>query len=169
MYFSTLRTTPWAPTFQWVVTPGIAADYINRPHEDYPKRVPATLQAITYVDALIRPLSRKKTTIPPSLILGIHLSIFPDIWGHGEDRYRRVNVTVGLHRPPDWQHVPRLMQNLHDAYKGKVRSVEVLQEWYKDFETIHPFVDGNGRTGGVLVSCFAHMMEPAKGYMAVLQ
>ena len=169
MYFSTLRTIPWAPNFQWVATPELAADSINRPHEDYPKRVPATVQAITYVDVLLLPLLRKKTTIPPTLICDVHLIVFPNIWGHGEDRYRRVNVAVGLHRPPDWELVPRLMQNLHDVYKGKVHSVEVLQEWYKDFEAIHPFVDGNGRTGGVIVACFAHMMEPAQGYMAVLQ
>ena len=45
-------------------------------------------------------------------------------------------------------------------------TVEDLQDWYWDMETIHPFLDGNGRVGGVIVAGFAHARHPEKGWLA---
>ena len=33
-----------------------------------------------------------------------------------------------------------------------VQNVDSLVKWYTDFETIHPFLDGNGRVGGIVVT-----------------
>lgn len=57
--------------------------------------------------------------------------------------FRNVNVRVGAYLAPDWAEVPRLMDNLIVADLPP-------DEWYREYELIHPLRDGNGRTGAVL-------------------
>jgi Fic family protein len=58
----------------------------------------------------------------------------------------QVNVVVGGYRPPHWQDVPALM----DAWLAGLGS---RTPWlnHVEFEGVHPFVDGNGRTGRMLL------------------
>ena len=67
--------------------------------------------------------------------------------------YRTVNVTVGRHRPPPHPMVPSMMAGLFD-YLGRTQDVPLLKAaWgHLQFETIHPFADGNGRTGRALIN-----------------
>lgn len=60
---------------------------------------------------------------------------------------RNCNVRVGVRRCPDYQDVPRLLEKLFE-------SIHLFQpmDFYYEFEMIHPFVDGNGRTGKVLLN-----------------
>lgn len=57
---------------------------------------------------------------------------------------RHVNVRIGsrLCMPPDL--VPRALENL-------CASGLLPLEWYLEYELIHPFVDGNGRSGKILL------------------
>lgn len=57
--------------------------------------------------------------------------------------YRKFNVVIGDSHPPNWRDVPRLMTQLI-----KQRHLSPL-EFYKEYEEIHPFADGNGRTGKI--------------------
>lgn len=60
--------------------------------------------------------------------------------------WRTVRVTIGGVVPlPNPEHLDRLMENLHIAW-GDLSA----DEWYREFEEIHPFVDGNGRVGSIL-------------------
>ena len=49
-----------------------------------------------------------------------------------------------------------LMHELELLYLDLPISQENLRHWYFDFETIHPFVDGNGRVGGIIIAAATH-------------
>jgi len=155
-YFKHLREVPWFPEFEWVATSNEASDIINKPHEDYPERVSLTKLAI----------ETSHTSIQISNLLSIHMRIF-----EGTDHaglLRNVNVQVGNHVPPNWQSVMNHMielQMIHRPNFDKVQKVsskliEFLKDWYSDFETIHPFEDGNGRVGGVIVAINSYKWYP---------
>ena len=52
------------------------------------------------------------------------------------------------------------------ATRSRITGLGTLKDWYHDFETIHPFQDGNGRVGGVTVAVLARKFRPEKGWLA---
>ena len=63
-------------------------------------------------------------------------------------QYRTVSVTVGGYRPPGPALVPSLMNELFShLYKHEGTQITRAVWAHVQFETIHPFADGNGRTG----------------------
>ena len=159
MHFKYLRETEWNPKFEWVKTPLECADKINSYHEDYPKYVEATKNVIQKTTA--------RDKIDSYLLREIHKSIFADQPFAG--RWRDVDVYVGRHHPPRFIDVAELMDSLHVLYGIVKNDMGDLLEWYKDFETIHPFQDGNGRVGGVIVAIYSHGMLPGTGWLAANQ
>ena len=68
-------------------------------------------------------------------------------------RYRTVGVIVGRYCPPAPELVPPLMEELFDYLQERNHDPLVQAAWaHIQFETIHPFADGNGRTGRALIS-----------------
>ena len=70
----------------------------------------------------------------------------------GEWRTQGVGVVNGhgqvLHMAPPWQRVPELMGDLFDWLNGSEDPVLIKScVFHYEFEFIHPFPDGNGRTG----------------------
>lgn len=59
--------------------------------------------------------------------------------------YRQVRVRVGSDIKGDWRNVPRQMESLVDAWDRLT-----ADEWFYEYEMIHPFRDGNGRTGNLM-------------------
>lgn len=72
--------------------------------------------------------------------------------GHAGE-YRAIRVQVGLHRPPGPEAVPGLMAEFLEWWNGLSANLSpVLSSAivHYRFEAIHPFGDGNGRTGRAL-------------------
>ena len=77
--------------------------------------------------------------------------------GPGSFREHDVERFPGGMRPPAWTEVPALMKDwvaearaLRDADETEV--VEALARSHARFEQIHPFLDGNGRTGRLILN-----------------
>ena len=75
-------------------------------------------------------------------------------WQRGNPgNFRTINVWVGGYRPPRWELVPVFMFELDWFLKNKNISPVLKAVWgHIMFETIHPYVDGNGRIGRLLVN-----------------
>ena len=66
--------------------------------------------------------------------------------------YRNLPVAVGKHYPPSATYVPHLMKDLEAFLNGNVYPPLMKAGIaHVQFETIHPFFDGNGRIGRLLV------------------
>jgi Fic family protein len=75
-------------------------------------------------------------------------------------------VRVGKHVAPAPEHVIRLMEVLIHEFKTNHQTniLEKIAHFHLQFETIHPFCDGNGRIGRVLIN----MQLQAYGYPNVI-
>lgn len=84
----------------------------------------------------------------------LHLILAGDVMDQGQPgRYRSINVRVGRYVPPPPSEVSGLMFELLEWWNREaVRLSPVLSSaiLHYRFEAIHPFADGNGRTGRAL-------------------
>lgn len=71
--------------------------------------------------------------------------------------FRRVAVRVGDHLCPDWQEIPPRMAKWVAALNAVTP-----EEAYREFQEIHPFRDGNGRTGKILYNWLAGTLDAPK-------
>jgi Fic family protein len=87
-------------------------------------------------------------------ILTLHRLIAGGVMDQGlAGRYRHIGVRVGPHVPPPPHEVSGLMRELLDWWNGdsaQWSAVITSAIVHFRFEDIHPFADGNGRTGRIL-------------------
>ncbi|MCC8048723.1 MAG: Fic family protein [Oscillospiraceae bacterium] len=107
-------------------------------------------EAFDYVSELVK----EDMPISESIIKQIHYLVLAD---RKDDRgvYRRVPVRImGAHHEPVQPYLiqPKMEQLLLDFAESKEHIITKLARFHIEFESIHPFIDGNGRTGRLLVN-----------------
>lgn len=97
--------------------------------------------------------------IDKKMILLLHQMLITNIEDNIAGRFRKAGeyVRVGTHIAPAPEHIERMVEVLlntyttdHDTYV-----VQKVATFHIEFENIHPFCDGNGRIGRVLIN--AHL------------
>ena len=95
----------------------------------------------------------KKEKISINLLLKWHYNLFNETKQDISGKFRDYSVRVGNYIAPDWQEVNRLMNKLINFInKSKLNAVELAAISHFRFESIHPFGDGNGRVGRLLMN-----------------
>ena len=131
-----------------LVLEGITID--KKPLKDH-------LEAVGHRDAFlyVEELVKNKVPFSERIIKEIHTLVLMD---RPEDRgvYRRIPVRImgAYHVPPDPVLVPEQMERLVAEFEGnkKLHLIERAALFHLKFEGIHPFVDGNGRTGRLILN-----------------
>lgn len=122
------------------------------------------LEIIGHRDAFFYVISLVSDKVPISerIIREIHSLVLID---RPEDKgvYRRIPVKIfgAPHEPPQPYLVPVQMERLvADLFHDRRHIIEKAALFHLDFERIHPFIDGNGRTGRLILN----LMLMQKGY-----
>lgn len=101
-------------------------------------------------------LQKTKHMLDIKLILDLHKILLSNIDDTIAGRFRcgKEWVRIGNHLGANPQFVYGLMKELVDDYhENKNRYfLDTIARFHAEFETIHPFVDGNGRMGRVLIN-----------------
>ncbi len=116
------------------------------------------LEAVGHRDAFlyIQELAKRRSRLREHEIRSIHTLVLMD---KPEDRgvYRRVPVTiVGAYTEPvqPYMIAPKMEEllRLNEERKKTMHPVERIARFHLEFEGIHPFIDGNGRTGRLIMN-----------------
>ena len=98
----------------------------------------------------------KDSELSKDLILLLHQMLIGGINDAIAGRFREQGeyVRVGTHIAPAPEHVERMMDEILVEYSSDLGSyfLDKIARFHLDFETIHPFCDGNGRLGRVLIN-----------------
>lgn len=90
------------------------------------------------------------------IILFMHQMLIGGIKDEIAGRFRKTGeyVRVGTHVAPAPEKVERMIDTLLSEYTGNISGffVDKIAKFHLEFETIHPFCDGNGRIGRVLIN-----------------
>ena len=114
------------------------------------------MEAVGHKDAFyfVRDLVKEQEPLSESVIKQIHYLVLAD---KKEDRgvYRRVPVRImgAKHEPVQPYLIQPKMERLLEDYRNNTEHIITkLARFHIEFEGIHPFIDGNGRTGRLLVN-----------------
>ncbi|MBI3017041.1 MAG: Fic family protein, partial [Deltaproteobacteria bacterium] len=98
----------------------------------------------------------QETDLSREVILFLHQMLMGGIDDGIAGRFRAKGeyVRVGTHIAPAPERVDQMVENILTSYSSDLSSyfVDKIAKFHLDFETIHPFNDGNGRIGRVLMN-----------------
>lgn len=117
------------------------------------------LEAINHVEAIgyIKQLMERNFPFNERELLSIHNLILRGIITEDAGRYRRVQVMIkgSSHMPPQPFIVPKEMEDYFiwfEENKSKIHPVILAAEMHERLVSIHPFIDGNGRTSRLVMN-----------------
>ncbi len=100
--------------------------------------------------------TKSSEELSKEIILLLHQMLIGNIDDSIAGRLRKKNeyVRVGTHIAPAPEHLERLLEEALIEYSSDQISyfVDKIAKFHLQFETIHPFNDGNGRIGRVLIN-----------------
>ena len=132
-----------------MVLEGITID--KKPLKDH-------LEAVGHRDAFlyIEDIAKRKTRLRDTEIKNIHSLV---LMNRPEDKgvYRRIPVTIaGAYTEPVQPYLiePKITELLkeNETRKKTMHPIERIARFHLEFEGIHPFIDGNGRTGRLVLN-----------------
>jgi Fic family protein len=102
-----------------------------------------------------------------NLLLKLHKVLLTSVRGHNKSpgEFRRQQNYVGsriggVERirfvPPDWMKLAPALSNWEKYYHGEEDPVVRLALIHAQFEFLHPFLDGNGRIGRIIIPIFMY-------------
>ena len=116
------------------------------------------LEAVGHRDAFlyVQDIAKKDMPLSESVIKNIHSLV---LMNRPEDKgvYRRIPVKImGAYTEPVQPYLiePKMTELLQsdNERKGAIHDIERVARFHLEFEGIHPFIDGNGRTGRLLMN-----------------
>lgn len=117
------------------------------------------LEAINHKDAIayVKHLIDNKTEFNERELLTIHNLILRGIDAANAGKYRTVQVMIkgSAHMPPAPFLVAKQMEDYfiwYEQHKTKMHPVLLAAEMHERLVTIHPFIDGNGRTSRLVMN-----------------
>ncbi len=117
------------------------------------------LEAVNHQEAIdyIRAIASKEVSLDKRTLLDIHSLILHGIDRSNAGQYRQDDVTISGTDfvPPMFLQVPQLMEEFFQFYednKDTMHPVELASEMHERLVTIHPFIDGNGRTARLIMN-----------------
>ena len=110
-------------------------------------------EAIAYIKYLVE----KNTTLNERELLSIHNLILRGINPEDAGRYRRVQVMIkgSSYMPPQPFMVSKAMEDFfiwYETNKNALHPIILAAELHERLVTIHPFIDGNGRTSRLVMN-----------------
>jgi Fic family protein len=128
------------------------------------------LEAVNLAQALdfIESLAKAESPLGERDVREMHTIVLRGIEPENAGIYRRINARISgtEHVPPEALHVPERMREFGQwlASEKPEHPIVISAIAHAWFETIHPFVDGNGRTGRLL----ANVLLMRQGYPAIV-
>lgn len=124
------------------------------------KSIREHLEATNHRDAIfyVEKIVAKHEALSEWQIKNLHHLVLNGIEQQAAGRYRRENVVIAGASliPPDHLHLNDEMQGLIAWYESdetaQLHAVERAAKLHTRFVKIHPFIDGNGRTGRLLLN-----------------
>ena len=117
------------------------------------------LEAINHYEAvlMLRDLVQQAAPLTEILVKQLHALVLRSIDRDNAGKYRSVPVSISgsRHIPPQPWQVPKLMEECFEFYSNNnstMHPVLLAAEMHERVVTIHPFIDGTGRTSRLVMN-----------------